>query len=66
MIILTPLVPLNDMYSVQLVYFLFSCRYYLKKRDTLAILVQDEVQQVYKDIVVWCGMMSYIVLSGDD
>ena len=57
---------MNAMYSVQLVYFLFSCRYYLKKRDTLATLIQDEVRQVCKDIVVWCGVKNYIVLSGDD
>ena len=29
-------------------YFIFSYRYYLKKRDTLATLIQDEVQQVRK------------------
>lgn len=29
-------------------YCIFSYRYYLKKRDTLATLIQDEVQQVWK------------------
>ena len=31
-----------------MIYYMFSYRYYLKKRDTLATLIQDEVQQVHR------------------
>ena len=40
-----------------LVYSMFCYRYYLKKRDTLATLIQDEVQQVsYKGYGLMCEM----------
>ena len=49
------LVPLSNGYLIQ--DFMFCYRYYLKKRDTLATLIQDVVQQVsYKDYSLVCGM----------
>ena len=35
-----------------MIYYMFSYRYYLKKRDTLATVIQDEVQQVHRVIII--------------